>query len=157
MGGPSVSPIVAADVCARNLPGKGHPLSAGQTAAVQQIVVSGRVVDVLVGAAGTGKSTAMRGVREAWEREHGPGSVVGLAPSAAAAEVLSDVVGIATENTTKWLTEASRNTLRLAELDQLRAQAAPGQPVTADPDAAPPGTEPSRPRLSGGRFAPGSW
>src|SRR5665811_2245335 len=86
MGGPSVSPIVAADVCARNLPGKGHPLSAGQRAAVQQIVVSGRVVDVLVGAAGTGKSTAMRGVREAWEREHGPGSVVGLAPSAAAAD-----------------------------------------------------------------------
>jgi conjugative relaxase-like TrwC/TraI family protein len=122
VGGPSVSPIVAADVCARNVPGKGHPLSAGQTAAVQQIVVSGRVVDVLVGAAGTGKSIAMRGVREAWEREHGTGSVVGLAPSAAAAEVLSDVVGIATENTTKWLTEAGRQPQRLAELDQLRAQ-----------------------------------
>jgi conjugative relaxase-like TrwC/TraI family protein len=122
MGGPSVSAIVAADVCARNLPGKGHPLSAGQRAAVQQIGVSGRVVDVLVGAAGTGKSTTMRGVREAWEREHGPGSVVGLAPSAAAAEVLADVVGIATENTTKWLTEAARQPQRLAELDQLRAQ-----------------------------------
>jgi hypothetical protein len=64
----------------------------------------------------------MRGVREVWEREHGPGSVVGLAPSAAAAEVLSDVVGIATENTTKWLTEAAREPQRLAELDQLRAQ-----------------------------------
>ncbi|NMM23846.1 MAG: relaxase domain-containing protein [Phycicoccus sp.] len=122
VGGPSVSPIVVADVCARDLPGKGHPLSAGQSAAVQQIVVCGRVVDVLVGAAGTGKSTAMRGVREAWEREHGPGSVVGLAPSAAAAEVLADVVGIATENTTKWLTEAGRQPRRLAELDQLRAQ-----------------------------------
>ncbi|MHB8187706.1 MAG: ATP-dependent DNA helicase [Dermatophilaceae bacterium] len=122
MGGPSVSPIVAADVCARNLPGKGHPLSADQRAAVQQIVVSGRFVDILVGAAGTGKSTAMRGVREAWEREHGPGSVVGLAPSAAAAEVLADVVGIATENTTKWLTEGGRQPKRLAELDQLRAQ-----------------------------------
>ena len=122
MGGPSVSPIVAADACARNLPGKGHPLSAGQRVAVQQIVVSGRVVDVLVGAAGTGKSTAMRGVREAWEREHGPGSVVGLAPSAAAAEVLSDVVGIGTENTAKWLTEAGRNALRLAEIDRLKAK-----------------------------------
>jgi len=121
VGGPSVSPIVAADACARNLPGQGHPLSADQSAAVQQIVTSGRVVDVLVGAAGTGKSTAMRGAREAWEREHGVGSVVGLAPSAAAAEVLSDVVGIATENTAKWLTEAGRNTLRLAELDRLRA------------------------------------
>jgi conjugative relaxase-like TrwC/TraI family protein len=122
VGGPSVSPIVASDVCARNLPGKGRPLSADQAAAVQQIVVSGRVVDVLVGAAGTGKSTAMRGVREAWEGAHGPGSVVGLAPSAAAAEVLSDVVGIATENTAKWLTEAGRQPQRLIELDQLRVQ-----------------------------------
>jgi hypothetical protein len=46
MGGPSVSPIVAANVCTRNLPGVGHPLSADQSAAVQQIAVSGRVVDV---------------------------------------------------------------------------------------------------------------
>jgi conjugative relaxase-like TrwC/TraI family protein len=122
MASPSVSAIVAADVCAQNLPGKVHPLSADQAAAVRQIVTSGRVVDILVGAAGTGKSTAMRGVRAAWEREHGPGSVVGLAPSAAAAEVLSDVVGIATENTAKWLTEASRNSFRLEELDQLRSR-----------------------------------
>ena len=122
VGGPSVSRLVAADVCARNLPGIGHPLSADQAAAVQQIVTSGRVVDVLVGAAGTGKSTAMRGARQVWEREHGAGSVVGLAPSAAAAEVLAAVVGIPTENTAKWLTEASRNALRLAELDQLRAK-----------------------------------
>jgi conjugative relaxase-like TrwC/TraI family protein len=122
VSGPSVSPIVAADVCSRNLPGIGHPLSADQSAAVQQIVTSARVVDVLVGAAGTGKSTAMRGAREAWEREHGTGSVVGLAPSAAAAEVLADVVGIATENTAKWLTEAGRQPKRLRQLDQLRAQ-----------------------------------
>jgi conjugative relaxase-like TrwC/TraI family protein len=122
VGGPSVSPIVAADVCARNLPGKDHPLSVDQSTAVQQIVTSGRVVDVLVGAAGTGKSTAMRGARAAWEREHGPGSVVGLAPSAAAAEVLADVVGIPTENTAKWLTEVGRNSLRLAEIDKLGAK-----------------------------------
>ena len=64
MGGPTVSPIVAADVCAQNLPGEDHPLSADQSAAVQQIVVSGRVVDVLVGAAGTGKSRP--GVLRCW-------------------------------------------------------------------------------------------
>jgi len=64
----------------------------------------------------------MCGVRAAWEREHGSGSVVGLAPSAAAAEVLADVVGIGTENTAKWLTETARNVLRLGEIDQLRAQ-----------------------------------
>jgi conjugative relaxase-like TrwC/TraI family protein len=122
MGGPTVSAIVATDVCAANLPGKDHSLSGDQSAAVQQVVTSGRVVEVLVGAAGTGKSTAMRGVRAAWECEHGPGSVVGLAPSAAAAEVLADVVGIGTENTAKWLTEARRSSARLAELNQIRGQ-----------------------------------
>jgi hypothetical protein len=43
--------------------------------------------------AGTGKSTTMAGLRAAWEAEHGAGSVLGLAPSAAAAEVLADELG----------------------------------------------------------------
>jgi len=61
----------------------------------------------------------MRAVRAVWEAEQGPGSVVGLAPSAAAAEVLADAVGVPTENTAKWLTEASRQPQRRAELDSL--------------------------------------
>jgi conjugative relaxase-like TrwC/TraI family protein len=80
-------------------------LSADQTTAVQKIATSGRGLDVLIGAAGTGKSTTMSGLRTVWEREHGPGSVVGLAPSAAAADVLAVELGIQTENTAKWLTE----------------------------------------------------
>lgn len=44
----------------------------------------------------------MNALRRAWEAEHGPGSVVGLAPSAVAAEVLAEDLGIATENTAKW-------------------------------------------------------
>ena len=47
----------------------------------------------------------MAALRASWEAVHGPGSVIGLAPSAAAAEVLSDELGIDTENTAKWLTE----------------------------------------------------
>jgi ATP-dependent exoDNAse (exonuclease V) alpha subunit len=43
-----------------------------------------------------------------WEQVHGPGSVIGLAPSAAAAQVLSEELGIETENTAKWLTEYRR-------------------------------------------------
>src|SRR5699024_5034743 len=39
-----------------------------------------------------------------WETEHGSGSVVGLAPSAVAAQVLADDLDIATENTAKWWT-----------------------------------------------------
>src|SRR5699024_6372616 len=66
--------------------------------------VSGRAVDVLVGPAGAGKTTAMNALRRAWEAEHGKGSVVGLAPSAVGAQVLADDLGIATENTAKWWT-----------------------------------------------------
>ncbi len=44
----------------------------------------------------------MSALRRAWEDEHGRGSVVGLAPSAVAAQVLADDLGIETENTAKW-------------------------------------------------------
>ncbi|WP_454137595.1 MobF family relaxase [Microbacterium paulum] len=80
----------------------GRLLGEDQTAALAAVAVSGRVVDVLVGPAGAGKTTAMRALRTAWEREHGRGSVVGLAPSAVAAQVLADDLGIRTENTAKW-------------------------------------------------------
>jgi hypothetical protein len=83
-------------------------LSADQKLAVEKIVLSGRVVDVLVGPAGTGKTTAMAGLRAVWEVAHGAGSVIGLAPSAAAAQALSDELGIETENTAKWLTDWRR-------------------------------------------------
>lgn len=82
----------------------GRLLSDEQTAALAAIAVSGRVVDVLVGAAGAGKTTAMNALRRAWEAEHGRRSVVGLAPSAVAAAVLAEDLGIATENTAKWWT-----------------------------------------------------
>src|SRR5690625_2102971 len=80
----------------------GRILSDDQAAALASIAVSGRTIDVLVGAAGAGKTTAMNALRRAWEHEHGPGSVVGLAPSAVAAEVLAEDLGITTENTAKW-------------------------------------------------------
>ncbi|MGO4664442.1 MobF family relaxase [Terrabacter sp. 2TAF16] len=118
---PAVAERVAAAICTMKLPGRDHPLSAEQASAVCRVVASGRVLDVLVGPAGTGKSTTMAGVRAAWEAQYGPGSVVGLAPSAAAAEVLSEAVGVPTENTAKWLAEAAIQPERLAELDGLKA------------------------------------
>lgn len=81
---------------------EGRMLGADQADALMKIAVSGRVLDVLVGPAGAGKTTAMSALRRAWEKEHGEGSVVGLAPSAVAAQVLADDLGIATENTAKW-------------------------------------------------------
>ncbi|WP_404385257.1 relaxase domain-containing protein [Knoellia locipacati] len=105
---PVVPAATASAIAEQPLPGRTHHLSAEQAAAVTATVTSGRRVDLLVGAAGTGKSTAMAGVRAAWEATHGPGSVVGLAPSAAAAEVLADAVGVPTENTAKWISEQDR-------------------------------------------------
>ena len=108
VSGPRASEVVAATVASGNLPGRAHELSADQSLAVNKIVTSGRVVDVLVGPAGTGKTTAMAGLRAVWEATHGSGSVIGLAPSAVAAQVLSDELGIETENTAKWLTDWRR-------------------------------------------------
>ena len=86
----------------------GHTLSPDQEQAIAKIGVSGRALDVLVGPAGTGKTTTMLALRRAWERRYGAKSVVGLAPSAAAADVLAGDLEIATENTAKWLHEHHR-------------------------------------------------
>ena len=91
---------------------------------MEQIAASGRVCDVLVGPAGTGKTVALSGLLAAWEEEHGPGSVKGLAPSASAAANLSEELGIPTENTAKWLSETDREAERLGEVSRLRALAA---------------------------------
>jgi conjugative relaxase-like TrwC/TraI family protein len=99
--GPTV-PLAVVERIARRPDRKGHTLGDDQAGALAKIAVSGRIVDVLVGPAGAGKTTAMSALRRAWEHEHGPGSVVGLAPSAVAAQVLADDLGIQTENTAKW-------------------------------------------------------
>jgi conjugative relaxase-like TrwC/TraI family protein len=80
----------------------GGALTDDQLAVLEKIAGSGRTVDVLVGPAGAGKTTAMYALRLAWEAAQGQGSVVGLAPSAAAARVLGEDLGIATENLAKW-------------------------------------------------------
>ncbi|WP_447947396.1 MobF family relaxase [Microbacterium lacticum] len=99
--GPTV-PLATVEKIAARPDRKGHTLGDDQAAALAKVAVSGRLVDVLVGPAGAGKTTAMSALRRAWEHEHGAGSVVGLAPSAVAAQVLADDLGIQTENTAKW-------------------------------------------------------
>jgi conjugative relaxase-like TrwC/TraI family protein len=80
-------------------------LSCQQRSALESITTSGRQVDLLVGPAGAGKTTTMRALRSSWIAEHGQGSVIGLAPSAAAAQALADDLGVACDNTAKWLHE----------------------------------------------------
>jgi conjugative relaxase-like TrwC/TraI family protein len=115
-----VSQAVVSHATEQPLPGKTFALSTDQALAVEQITTSGRALDLLVGPAGTGKSTAMAGLRAAWEAEHGAGSVTGLAPSAAAAEVLGDDMGIGTDNLAKWLYEHRQHGQRTRELEELR-------------------------------------
>ena len=100
----------------------GHRLTEGQAQALTKIAESGRQIDLLVGPAGAGKTTAMRALHSAWTTAHGPTSVVGLAPSAAAAQVLADDLGTACDNTAKWLHER----------DHGRAAFKPGQLVIID-------------------------
>jgi conjugative relaxase-like TrwC/TraI family protein len=107
-GAPRVSTATVANIAAVNLPGRDYGPGVDQALAIEKIATSGRVLDVLVGPGGTGKSTTMAGLRAVWETEHGSGSVIGLAPSAVAAQVLGNELGIDTENTSKWLHEWRR-------------------------------------------------
>jgi conjugative relaxase-like TrwC/TraI family protein len=99
-----------------------HRLGADQQAAVTAIATSGRELDLLVGPAGSGKTSALAALRRSWEDTFGPGSVIGLAPSAAAAEVLAAELSIPTENTAKWLHESARQNDRLDRIADLYAR-----------------------------------
>ncbi len=101
------APTVDADVVESVLTRRhdGRLLSAEQRRALSAIATSARQLDLLVGPAGAGKTTAMRALLAAWTAAHGHSSVVGLAPSAAAAAVLAEDLGIACDNTAKWLHE----------------------------------------------------
>lgn len=108
--------------------GRTVTLAQDQATAVEHIASSTRLLNVLVGPAGTGKTTTLAALKFAWEQGHGRGSVVGLAPSATAAAELGHALGIACENTAKWLYEstgpgAQRRTELLARLHTERAGA----------------------------------
>ena len=105
-------------------------LAADQGDAVTTIATSRRRLDVLVGPAGTGKTTTLLALRRTWEATHGPGSVIGLAPSATAAAELAHALEIGCENTAKWLYESTglghtRRTALIAELTRLTGRAHP--------------------------------
>ncbi len=63
-----------------------EPLNPGQRLLVHQMATSGRRLQLAIAPAGTGKTTAMRALATAWTASGG--TILGLAPSAAAAEQL---------------------------------------------------------------------
>lgn len=84
---------------------KGHPLAEDQRQAAADVLGSDATISAIIGPAGTGKTTTLAGIRVAWEDQHGADSVIGLAPSAAAAQVLGEELSVSTDNIAKWLYE----------------------------------------------------
>ena len=83
----------------------GRPLNDGQRALVREMAASGARVQLALAPAGTGKTTATSALAAAWRNSGG--TVVGLAPTAAAAEVLASELGSATDTIAK-LVQLSR-------------------------------------------------
>jgi hypothetical protein len=72
--------------CWRRAP-TGVTLSGGQVALVRQMATSGARLQLVIAPAGAGKTTAMQALAVAWTKAGG--TVIGLAPSAAAAAQLA--------------------------------------------------------------------
>ncbi|MGW4367957.1 MobF family relaxase [Nocardia takedensis] len=77
------------------------PLNAGQVALVRGFATSGARAQVALAPAGTGKTTAMAVFTSAWCADGG--TVIGLAPTAAAAAVLRDQIGVTCDTIDKLL------------------------------------------------------
>ncbi len=77
----------------------GVELNAGQVALVRAMACSGARVQVAIAPAGSGKTTAMRSLARAWS--DAGGTVIGLAPSAAAAAALGDQIDTHTDTLAK--------------------------------------------------------
>lgn len=112
----------------------GHHLAPDQLMAAHAVITSNKSISAIIGPAGTGKTSTLAGLRAAWEAQNGQDTIIGLAPSAAAASVLGKELGISTENTAKWIYESvgegamrraeqySKLKKRIAQLEQRLAE-----------------------------------
>ncbi|MGV8966810.1 MAG: MobF family relaxase [Cellulomonas sp.] len=80
-------------------------LAPDQRAAAEAVISSGRLLDAMVGPAGSGKTTTLAALASYWGRCIGP--VIALAPSASAAHTLATSLGTPCETTAKWLHESA--------------------------------------------------
>jgi DNA primase catalytic core len=92
----------AVDVALLEATANGLSLNAGQAALVREMATSGARLQLGIAPAGTGKTTALRALATAWRQDGG--TVIGLAPSAAAAAVLRDQINTDTETLAKLTT-----------------------------------------------------
>src|SRR5215207_3930495 len=97
-GGASVEQT-AVDLALLEIAANGTALDAGQAALVRKMCTSGARLQLAIAPAGAGKTTAMRALTLAWTQDGG--QVLGLAPSAAAAAVLTEHTGIRSDTLAK--------------------------------------------------------
>jgi hypothetical protein len=104
-----VTAEVAEAALTRKRQALGAPLTDGQVAAVMGITTSGRGVELVEGVAGSGKTTVMAAVRDAFEA--GGYQVIGTSTSGQAARTLGREAGIAQSKTLaslRWQLEHDR-------------------------------------------------
>ena len=100
-------PLAAVDVALLEATANGVTLNAGQAALVHQMATSGARLQLAIAPAGTGKTTAMQTLAAAWTKDGG--TVIGLAPSAAAAAQLRDQINAHTDTLAKLTWSASQH------------------------------------------------
>ncbi|MFD4433331.1 MobF family relaxase, partial [Nocardia sp. NPDC058497] len=100
--------LVAAAINDYNTANPDRRLNAGQTAIIEGFATSGMRVHTANAPAGTGKTTAMKVLTTAWTASGG--TVLGLAPTAAASAVLGESIGTRAETVDKLLDVIARHT-----------------------------------------------
>lgn len=88
-------------------------LDAGQLALAREFATSSRLVVAGIGPAGTGKTTSLSLLTEAVQAQGG--RVIGLAPSARAAQVMSSELGTPAHTLHSWLGQRARADAQAAE------------------------------------------
>ena len=82
----------------------GYPLAPDQQKAAAYVLENPRLVSSIIGPAGTGKTTTMKAVAQAWQARYGSGSVIGLATSKKAVGELKGSIGCESMTIAKLLT-----------------------------------------------------
>ncbi|MGW5456400.1 MobF family relaxase [Nocardia sp. NPDC003979] len=110
-GARTLAPGLLADaVTEYNTAHPDRPLNAGQVGVISSFATSGLRVHTANAPAGTGKTTAMQVLTSAWHSSGG--TVLGMAPTAAAAAVLGESIGTRAETVDKLLDVLNRHSPR---------------------------------------------
>ncbi len=118
----------AVDLAMLSSTANGLPLNAGQATLVREMATSGARLQLAIAPAGAGKTTAMSALAHAWSE--GGGTVIGLAPSAAAADVLGENIGATTDTMAKLTWHLDHPAL--GELPEWAAAIGPASLVVID-------------------------